>query len=203
MTKLGRNYLEEFTMNLMLRLWFVHRLKGILLCIILLTLFTSLQGFGGSADTAFQKEIATYELWTVVINFSDVSNPRCQVKGIAMSADMNYSGPVTIWKEQRKDKIIPMAEVGLAKSPDPGDVIPLKEGSGIHTLMIKSMSTKGTRRDSFPYMALFNVGNGMVEKMAETDFAIVTLIDLHGNNHDLLISLKGLKQAWGHCDPKK
>ncbi len=69
--------------------------------------------------------------------------------------------------------------------------------------MIEGMSVKGTRREAFPYMALFNIGKGMVEKMAETDFAIVTLIDLHGNSHDLLISLKGLKQAWSHCDPKK
>ncbi len=77
-------------MNLILRLSFVHRLIAILICIILLTFFTSLRVSAETADTAFQKEIATYELWTVVINFSDVSNPRCQVKGIAMSADMMY-----------------------------------------------------------------------------------------------------------------
>lgn len=118
---------------------------------------------------------------------------------MAISDEKDYLGVVTIWKE----KDIPVAEVGLFNVTTDPIGIPLKKETGIHTLMIKNMSVKGSRRDADSHMALFNISKGMIEEMLEKDFAIATLIDSKGKKHDLLINLKGLKQAWNYCYPQK
>ncbi|MBI3610444.1 MAG: hypothetical protein HY204_07065 [Nitrospirae bacterium] len=151
-------------------------------------------------DSEFQKEIATYDSWTVVFNFKDVSNPRCQVRGTAATRDMEYSGPVIFWIEPIKGIPTPVVEVSLFKSGSRGNSIPLDKEPDIQTLMITKMSVTGSRRPSDPYVALFNLDQGMVEKMAETNVAIATLTDSDENKHDLLILLKGFKEAWRHCE---
>lgn len=163
--------------------------------------FSDQRTFAKSGDTESQKVIAEYGLWTVVINFLDVSNPRCQVKGVAATADTGYSGPVTFWKEQHKGNLTPVAEVGLFRGAGPDNRIPLKKEPGVHTFMIRKMSVRGVRRETDPHMAIFNVGNSMVKEMTQTDVAIATLIDFKGGEHDLLIPLDGFKEAWSLCDP--
>ena len=176
---------------------FTKRVSGLLLSIT--CCFLSLQTFAQNIDSNSQKEVAKYDTWSVFINYSEISNIRCQAKTMAISEEKDYLGVVTIWKE----KDMPVAEVGLFNVTTDPIGIPLEKEPSIHTLMIKNMSVKGIRRDTDSYMALFNIGNGMIDEMLEKDFATATLIDSKGKKHDLLIDLKGLKQAWNYCYPQK
>ena len=120
---------------------------------------------------------------------------------MAVSDIENHFGGVSIWKENN----LPVAEVGLyevSSSLKPSGVI-LKKDLGAQLLMIKSMSVKGFRRETDPFMAIFNIGHGMIEAMLEADYAIAKLIDLSGKEYSLLIDLKGLGKAWNHCYPQK
>ncbi len=164
--------------------------------------------FAESLDTSFQKEIARYGdepfSWVVVINYMDVSNPMCQIKGVATGQlqDALILANITIWKQKSKDGTNKVCEVGniqeFGKLTQP---MILKEGKS-HNLMIETGSVTGIRRHSNPDMALFNVGHGMLEQMCNKEKAIAVLTDINGNNIDLIIDLKGLKEAWSHCEPK-
>ena len=169
--------------------------------VILLGFIFYLLPASSNAQDNSEKEIAKYNDWSVFVNYSEITNIRCQVKTMAVADVKDYFGAVSIWKENN----LPSAEVGLYKVSStlkPSGVI-LKKDLGAQLLIIKSMRVKGFRRDTDPFMALFNVGHGMIEAMLETDSAIATLIDSDGKEYNLLIDLKGLKQAWNHCYPQK
>ena len=86
-------------------------------------LFLSLQTFAQNIDSNSQKEVAKYDTWSVFINYSEISNIRCQAKTMAISEEKGYLGVVTIWKE----KDMPVAEVGLFNVTTDPIGIPLKK----------------------------------------------------------------------------
>lgn len=148
-----------------------------------------------------QKEIAKYNHWSVFVNYSEITNIRCQVKTMAVADIENHVGGISIWKENN----LTAAEVGLYEVSSSLKLsgVTLKKDLGDQLLMTKSMSVKGSRRDTDSFMAIFNIAHGMIDAMLETDYAIAKLIDSSGKEYSLLIDLKGLGKAWDHCYPQK
>jgi len=156
------------------------------------------------ADGASNKmRMSQYNEWSVILNYVDISNPRCQVDGAAGSPDREHSGIITIWRAYTMYQFADLVHVEVVvTNVETMKRVRLLFEEGVHQFGNESGTVDSiTRASPILNPPVFLLDRDEFKKIISPPNESLTAIihDRKGNEITIKAPLKGISDALDQC----
>lgn len=147
--------------------------------------------------------MSQYRKWSVILNYVDVSNPLCQVEGVATSPDLTHAGLITIWRDRTRPEFVEYVHLEVVIRDNlTGKRVRLLNKDGVHQLGNEAGTVDGITRASpllNPPVFLMNRYDFEKAVSPPNEYLTAVMYDREGNEITVSAPLTGIFDALDQC----